>query len=160
MDVYEHIAIEDRPGLHEALTDLLRDQSRIFLSFPTPRHQTWLRQYHPDQIQPVDEDVSIDTISALARDTRTEVVFYQEVGVWHDGDYAHGVLEKRGAGWPSLRTIRPMMGFEGFANCCPGEMNPWFRKDQKGLIWSTGTSAQSFIRVSTPEHRVPQTKAP
>lgn len=106
MDVYEHIAVKDRPRLHEALADQLSDRSRVFLSFPTPRHQVWLRQYHPDQIQPVDEDVSIDTISALARDTKTEVLLYQEVGVWHEGDYAHAVLGKRG-GWIPVSKAHP-----------------------------------------------------
>jgi len=101
MDVYEHIATVDKPQLHEALADSLSDRSRIFLSFPTPRHLAWLRQHHPDQIQPVDEDIGVETISALARDTSTEVLLYQEVGVWHEGDYAHAVVGKR-QGWMAV----------------------------------------------------------
>jgi len=95
MDVYEHIAVEDRPSLHEALAELRNDRCRIILSFPTPRHLAWLRQHQPDQIQPVDEDISIETILDLARDLGTEFLLYQEVGVWHEGDYAHAVLGKR-----------------------------------------------------------------
>jgi hypothetical protein len=40
----------------------------------------------------VDEDVRVETISALATDIKSEVLFYREVGVWHEGDYAHAVL--------------------------------------------------------------------
>jgi hypothetical protein len=106
----EHIAVEDRPGLHEALADLLSDRSRIFLSFPTLRHQAWLRQYHTDQIQPVDEGISIDAILTLARDIQTETLLYQEVGVWHEGDYAHAVLGKR-EGWITVaKTYPPNQG--------------------------------------------------
>src|SRR5439155_10736100 len=95
MDVYEHIAVVDRLGLHQALKDLCNDHGRIVLSFPTPGYLAWLRQHQPDQIQPVDENISIETIAALASDTNTEVLLYQEVNVWHEGDYAHAVLGRR-----------------------------------------------------------------
>lgn len=105
MDVYEHIAVENRPVLHEALGDMQNESSRIFLSFPTPRHLAWLRQYQPDQIQPVDEDVTLHTIIALARDLGSGVQIYQEVGVWHEGDYAHAVLGRRD-GWVAVARDR------------------------------------------------------
>ena len=60
MDVYEHVSIADRPGLHQVFKELCTDSARIVLSFPTPRCLAWLRQDHPDQIQPVDEDISIE----------------------------------------------------------------------------------------------------
>lgn len=94
MDVYEHIACNNRPALHEALKDLQSNDCRIFLSFPTPRHLAWLREHHPEQIQPVDEDISLATILALAQDTDNEVLLYQEVDVYQEGDYAHAVLGK------------------------------------------------------------------
>jgi SAM-dependent methyltransferase len=100
MDVYEHIAIADRPSLHESLRELQSDGGRIILAFPTPRHLEWLRQNMPEEIQPVDEDVNIATIQALAEDISTEVLLYQEVDVWHEGDYAHSVLGNR-QGWVS-----------------------------------------------------------
>lgn len=106
MDVYEHIALGDRPALHEALRELQSDSCRIILSFPTPHHLAWLRQNHPEQIQPVDEDVSVDTIEALARDTGTEILLYQEVGVWHVNDYAHAVLARRD-GWITVAEVYP-----------------------------------------------------
>lgn len=95
MDVYEHIALEDRAKLHAALKEVCSDCGRIILSFPTPRKQLNLRQYYPDQIQPIDEDINISTIVDMASDIQTEVLLYQEVDVWHEGDYAHAVLGKR-----------------------------------------------------------------
>jgi SAM-dependent methyltransferase len=95
MDVYEHIAVADRSVLHEALRELRSDEGRIVLSFPTPHHQAWLRKHKPDGIQPVDEDIHGATILKLASDTETEVLLYQEVNVWHEGDYAHAVLGTR-----------------------------------------------------------------
>lgn len=98
MDVYEHIAVADRSALHEALRELRSDGGRIVLAFPTPSKQANLRQCHPDQIQPVDEDIDLATILALAGDIKAEVLLYQEVNVWHEGDYAHAVLGKHN-GW-------------------------------------------------------------
>lgn len=104
MDVYEHIARADRPTLHEALADLLSDEGRLVLAFPTPRFLAWLRENRPHEIQPVDEDVNVDTMRTLAADTGTTVLFYEEIDVWHQGDYAHAVLGKR-KGWK--RPERP-----------------------------------------------------
>lgn len=106
MDVYEHVTVADRRELHQALRELRSDSGRIVLSFPTPRYQAWLRQDHPDQIQPVDEDVSIETISALARDTKTDVLLFQEVNVWHEGDYSHAVLGRHD-GWVASTSTPP-----------------------------------------------------
>lgn len=106
IDVYEHIASTDRPSLHEAIKELRAPNGRIILTFPTPRHLAWLRIHQPDEIQPVDEDITLETISQLARDTGTEVLAYHEIGVWHEGDYAHAVLGSW-AGWADqLRSTR------------------------------------------------------
>mgnify|MGYP000303681705 CR=1 FL=1 len=94
MDVYEHIKIEDRNEVHEFLKKILDLEGRVILSFPTPRHQKWLRNNYPDQIQPVDEDIEVECITSMAKNTDTRLVMYQEVDVWHRGDYAHAVLAK------------------------------------------------------------------
>ena len=113
MDVYEHIAVVDRLGLHQVLKDLCNDHGRIVLSFPTPGYQAWLRQHHPDQIQPVDENVSIETIAALASDTNTEVLLYQEVNVWHEGEYGHAVLGRRKGDAAAINTHTLNIGLVG-----------------------------------------------
>lgn len=95
MDVYEHIDRGERGLVHAVLKDLRSLRGRIMLSVPTPRHLKWLQANHPDEIQPIDEHISIETISILAQETATEVLFYQEVGIWHEGDYAHAVLGKQ-----------------------------------------------------------------
>ena len=102
VDVYEHIPRVDRPAVHAALARLLGEDGQMFLSFPTREHLAWLREHHPDQIQPVDEDVDASVILALAGDTGTDVVLYQKVDVWHEGDYGHAVLRRR-----SWRPERP-----------------------------------------------------
>ena len=45
MDVYEHISTAERSELHATLAELLTDEGRLFLSFPTPDHQRFLKRY-------------------------------------------------------------------------------------------------------------------
>lgn len=92
MDVYEHIAVQDRPVLHQTIRELLSDDSRVFVSVPTPSHLEFLRKHHPLEIQPVDEDVGPLEAHAIAQDTQSELLSYRQVGIWRYGDYAHFVF--------------------------------------------------------------------
>jgi 2-polyprenyl-3-methyl-5-hydroxy-6-metoxy-1,4-benzoquinol methylase len=94
MDVYEHIAVQDRPAVHASLLKLLKNEGRIFLSVPTPHNLKWSLINKPETMQPVDEHISFDVIGKLASDTCTEVMLYQIISVWNVGDYAHIILEK------------------------------------------------------------------
>jgi cyclopropane fatty-acyl-phospholipid synthase-like methyltransferase len=95
MDVYEHVSPELRNLLHEALRELRSDEGKIILTVPTPRFQNYLRCNKPENLQPIDEDISIATVQELAEGTDTEIFLYKEVGAWHQGDYTHIVLGKR-----------------------------------------------------------------
>jgi len=101
MDVYEHIAVADRPSVHASIRELLSKNGRVVFAVPTPRHLAWLKVNDPANIQPVDEDIDVEVLSSLAKDTGTEILFYQEVGIWHEGDYAHAVLSPK-SGWSGV----------------------------------------------------------
>src|SRR6185437_10372523 len=94
MDVYEHIAVTDRPDVHAALKKLLKNKGRIILTVPTPHNLKWSLINKPETMQPVDEHISYEVIGKLAADTGTEVILYEKKNVWNVGDYAHIVLEK------------------------------------------------------------------
>lgn len=94
MDVYEHIAINDRVVVHQALNKLLNNKGKIFLSVPTPQNLRWSLIHKPQTMQPVDEQISFDVIAKLANDTKTEVQLYQNKNIWNVADYTHIILEK------------------------------------------------------------------
>jgi 2-polyprenyl-3-methyl-5-hydroxy-6-metoxy-1,4-benzoquinol methylase len=94
MDVYEHIAVEDRPEVHAALLKILGNKGRIILSVPTPHNLKWSLKHKPETMQPVDEHITFDVVAKLARDTGTEIILYEVKSVWNVGDYAHIILEK------------------------------------------------------------------
>jgi cyclopropane fatty-acyl-phospholipid synthase-like methyltransferase len=94
MDVYEHIAVNDRPDVHAAIAKILRNKGKVILTVPTPHNLKWSLVNKPETMQPVDEHISYEVIGKLAADTSTEVILYQLKNVWNVGDYAHIVLEK------------------------------------------------------------------
>jgi len=94
MDVYEHIAVEDRPTVHAAIKKLLRNKSRLFLSVPTPQNLKWCLVHRPETMQPVDEHITFEVVGKLAQDTQTEVQLYDLKAIWRPADYAHIVFER------------------------------------------------------------------
>jgi SAM-dependent methyltransferase len=108
MDVYEHIAVNDRPDVHAALFKLLKNKGRIILTVPTPHNLKWSLVNKPETMQPVDEHISFEVIGKLAADTGTEVILYQMKNVWNVGDYAHVVLEKNDDFEAAFFTPKPV----------------------------------------------------
>jgi 2-polyprenyl-3-methyl-5-hydroxy-6-metoxy-1,4-benzoquinol methylase len=94
MDVYEHIAVTDRPDVHAALSKILRNKGKIILTVPTPHNLIWSLTNKPETMQPVDEHISFEVIGKLSADTGAEVILYEKKNIWNIGDYTHIVLEK------------------------------------------------------------------
>jgi SAM-dependent methyltransferase len=92
MDVYEHIALEERSSIHAVIRSLLSSEARVFLSFPTPALQHYGQSHQTAGLQPIDEDIYPKDILRLTEETDTQMLYYREVGIWHYGDYAHLVL--------------------------------------------------------------------
>jgi len=108
MDVYEHIAVTDRPDVHAALAKILRNKGKIILTVPTPHNLIWSLVNKPETMQPVDEHISYDVIGKLAADTGTEVILYEKKNVWNIGDYSHIVLEKNDDFEAAFFTPKPV----------------------------------------------------
>ena len=109
MDVYEHIALAERPILHATLKRLLSPESRLLLMIPTPAHQDYLRAHDPGGLQPIDEDIHPADVVRLGEEIGARLLFYREVGIWRYGDYFHAVLGRTQSppGLVALRQPRP-----------------------------------------------------
>jgi len=111
MDVYEHIALEDRASIHAAIKSLLSDESRLVITVPTPAILEHARIHDPAGLQPVDEDINIDDIKRLARETATDFLYYRKVGIWDYGDFAHLAFGRyQELAKVALREYRPDTG--------------------------------------------------
>jgi SAM-dependent methyltransferase len=99
IDVYEHISANDKENFNTHIKNLLASQGSIFLTFPTRQYQNYLREYKPDALQPVDEDITYETIFNLSQEANAEVIFFKEIQVHKDGDYAHAYLVRNRDKW-------------------------------------------------------------
>lgn len=112
MDVYEHIAVHDRPDVHAAIKKLLKNKGRLIITVPTPHNLSWSLKNKPETMQPVDEHISFNVVGKLAADTDTEVIMYQVKNVWNVGDYAHAVFEKNDDFEAAFFTPKPVTALE------------------------------------------------
>lgn len=92
MDVYEHIPLTSRAGLHQFIAQHISPSGLVFLSCPTPQHLDFLRKNKPTEIQPVDEDIRLDELLQLQHDTGLRMSYYKEISVWSAGDYFHAAF--------------------------------------------------------------------
>lgn len=113
MDVYEHIAVENRESLHTGIESLLSEESRVVVTVPTPAVLEYARMHDPSGLQPVDEDINIEVIQRLAEATATELLYFRKVGIWEYGDFAHIVLGRfQSLAKVALREYRPARGLK------------------------------------------------
>jgi cyclopropane fatty-acyl-phospholipid synthase-like methyltransferase len=131
MDVYEHIAVTDRPDVHAAINKLLKNKGRVILTVPTPHNLKWSLINKPETMQPVDEHISFDVIGKLAADTQTEVILYELKNVWNVADYAHIVLERNDdfeAAFFHPKPVTVLQRSERIAGKIQAKLGSYFRK--------------------------------
>ena len=94
LDVYEHIGVEDRANFHNKLDSMLSERGVIILSCPTITHQNHLRKHNPSGLQPINEDVTRETLENLGRDTNAVLAEFCPVSIWRREDYFHAFLNR------------------------------------------------------------------
>jgi SAM-dependent methyltransferase len=92
-DVYEHIPVAARPGLHQQLRSALAPNGLLLLTLPSRWHQEMLH-VRGSGLQIVDETVTLEDLQQLARDIDGNITYYAMVSVWGGHDYVHAVLER------------------------------------------------------------------
>ncbi|MCB0562210.1 MAG: class I SAM-dependent methyltransferase [Lewinellaceae bacterium] len=95
IDVYEHIPVSERSGFHHHLNRLLSSDGQLLIATPTPLHQQWLREHAPEGLQPVDEDVTLEDMQALALALGGQLTVYHYHSIWNTNDYFHALIERQ-----------------------------------------------------------------
>jgi SAM-dependent methyltransferase len=91
LDLYEHIPVKDRAAFHAAVRNCLKDEFVIILTCPSASFQKFLRENHPELLQPVDEDVLQEHAELFAQHLGqgSELKIFQPISIWQDSDYHH-----------------------------------------------------------------------
>ncbi|MDZ7619695.1 MAG: glycosyltransferase, partial [Patescibacteria group bacterium] len=106
LDVYEHFERERRQDVNSRLKNLLTDQGRLILAFPSVRHQEYLRRERPSGLQPVDEDVARADVELLSHDVGGRLVHWRSVSIWQPDDYVHATISREDSLRAGRRQVR------------------------------------------------------
>lgn len=105
MDVYEHIPVEDRNTLHQFIAQNISKNGFVFFSCPTPQHLEYLKINKPVEIQPVDENITLEDLMTFSKQTKLRLIQYKEVSVWSAADYFHVIFS-------NYLAMQPFSDFE------------------------------------------------
>lgn len=105
IDVLEHIALPDHSRFMESLLAVAADDVVILLTFPSATYQQHLRAHNPEELQPVDEDITAAHLERLGHAHELHLVSWNSVDVWLTDQYVHAVLRRRPGLVPTRRTV-------------------------------------------------------
>lgn len=92
VDVIEHIPTPEVPSLIARLAGFLAPRGTIGLTFPHPVYQAYLRASAPEELQPVDEDVTAAVLESAAASCGLSLLSWQAKTVWRSEQYVHALL--------------------------------------------------------------------
>lgn len=109
IDVFEHIPKSYRTSFIESIEKLLAPRSVVMLTCPSVFHQRYLRTHNPGELQPVDEDVSLQDLLFFADAVGGEVTHFEYKSIWRANDYFHAAIHRGHEGDYSepVRPVRP-----------------------------------------------------
>lgn len=93
-DVYEHISVMERDNFHRKLNEILSQNGRLIFAMPSKFHQSYLKNHHPEGLQPIDETIDLPDILNLANDLEGDIIFFEYQSIWNDYDYQYVVIQK------------------------------------------------------------------
>jgi trans-aconitate 2-methyltransferase len=101
IDVLEHIPLEAHDELFRTVTSVMAERGDVVMAFPSVEYQARLRAEEPEELQPVDEDITADHLAALGARWGFRLRQWEYKDVWLTDQYVHAVVSKR----PSLHPV-------------------------------------------------------
>ena len=95
IDVIEHLPKEKHIELFANLNSIAAKDARIILTFPSEYYQNYLIKNNPEELQIIDEIISIDHITNLIRETGFEIYLYELKDIWMERQYVNCLLAKK-----------------------------------------------------------------
>jgi trans-aconitate 2-methyltransferase len=93
IDVIEHIPAEHRPRLLADIRAVLGPGGILFLTYPSPQYQRFLREEDPGELQIIDEIIEPEVILAEALGAGFYLRHYSLESVWRTDQYVHCLFE-------------------------------------------------------------------
>lgn len=95
IDVFEHLDEYDRTNLADFIKEHIQNDGRIIFTCPTPQHLDFLRQNYPDEIQPIDENISMEVLMKFSNQICIPLSYYALKSIRMPGDYFHAIFSHK-----------------------------------------------------------------
>jgi 2-polyprenyl-3-methyl-5-hydroxy-6-metoxy-1,4-benzoquinol methylase len=105
VDVIEHVPEYDRAGLLADLAEISREGALLFLAYPSPEYQDFLRVNDPDELQVIDNNVAAEQLVREASDAGWLLRSFGYKDIWRAGQYVHATFVK-GQGLGQLQPVQ------------------------------------------------------
>ncbi len=102
VDVIEHLPFARAAELFSNLRAISAPSAILILTYPSPAYQQYLREFEPEELQPVDEIIDPAQLLYVADKAGFTLRHYSLQDVWRTGQYVHCVLETQ----PKTELIR------------------------------------------------------
>ncbi|MEY2467193.1 MAG: hypothetical protein QOD03_1714 [Verrucomicrobiota bacterium] len=93
VDVLEHLPLDLHERFFQNLTAVMRPESAVALTFPSPDYQRYLRQHRPDELQIIDEIIELPHLHEVAAKTGLAIKHFSLEDIWLPNQYVHCVLK-------------------------------------------------------------------
>ncbi len=131
VDVLGHIPVAQRSALFKNLCANLADGGAIALTFPSELYQRYMREHEPDELQIVDEIITVGDIQSLCEEFGLSIKHYSLEDVWQTNQYTHCVLERNVALRPMNFNGQRYAMAEHYAEYYPVSLKDFLR------LWTT-----------------------
>lgn len=106
VDVYEHIPRAEWPRFNQVVNQSLSEKGIAVLTTPSYLHQNFLMDNSPEQLQIIDETVTIDDMIELARALNGAILKFEFKSIWKTNDYLHVVISRQPRYLPVIKDER------------------------------------------------------
>jgi trans-aconitate 2-methyltransferase len=104
IDVIEHIPAELRAPLLSSLCALSAQDALLVLTYPSASYQDWLKKFHPERLQIIDNSIEASIIASEAESAGYKLRFYKQVSIFRPHDYVHAVFSKGLPQWLNTKS--------------------------------------------------------
>ena len=109
IDVIEHVPENERAELLKSLASIATEGATLFLAYPSPEYQDYLRAEDPEELQVIDNNVDAHNLVAEANEAGWMLKSYRYRDVWREGQYIHASFVKSSK-VGQLTPVRPTLG--------------------------------------------------
>jgi trans-aconitate 2-methyltransferase len=93
IDVLEHLPRAIHPDLFTNLRRIMRQDSVVVLTYPSPQYQRYLREHEPRELQVIDEVIEVEELLCVAKAAGYSLRLFSLEDVWRRNQYVHCVFQ-------------------------------------------------------------------